>query len=61
VIDPSDAELDARIRRLATSISFGDQLAAEGMVTVALADDGSMVEYRPDGSTTTITPAPSSN
>jgi len=59
VTDPSNAELDAAIRHRAASISFGDQLATEGMVTVALAEDGSMVEYRPDGSTTVLTPAPS--
>jgi hypothetical protein len=61
VTDPSNAELDTAIRRRAASISFGDQLATEGVVTVALAEDGSMVEYRPDGSSTIIAPAPSSD
>jgi len=40
------------IRRRAVSLSFGEQLAAEGVATVALAAGcGSMVESRPDGST----------
>jgi hypothetical protein len=53
--------LDAAIRRRAVSLSFGEQLAAEGVATVALAADGSMVESRPDGSTRVVTTATSSD
>jgi hypothetical protein len=61
VTDPSNGELDAAIQHQAASISFGDQLETEVMVTVALVEDGSMVEYRPDGSTTVIATATSSD
>jgi hypothetical protein len=33
------------------SIHLGDELAAEGVTTVALDETGQMVERRPDGST----------
>jgi hypothetical protein len=46
----ANAELDASIQAQAESMSFGDRLAAEGVTTVALDDDGSLVEFRPDGS-----------
>ena len=51
-----NAELDASIQSRAGSLSFGDALAAEGMTTVALDEDGALVEYRPDGSTTVLAP-----
>ena len=51
-----NAELDASIQSRAGSLSFGDALAAEGMTTVALDEDGALVEYRPDGSTTVVAP-----
>jgi hypothetical protein len=31
-------------------MSFGMRLAAEGVTTVALDDEGALVEHRPDGS-----------
>ena len=46
----ANAELDATIQAQAESVSFGDRLAAEGVTTVALDDDGALVEFRPDGS-----------
>jgi len=58
---PSNTKLDAAIRRRAVSLSFGEQLAAEGVATVALAADGSMVESRPDGSTRVVSTATSSD
>jgi len=51
-----NAELDASIQSRAGSLSFGDALAAEGMTTVALDEDGALVEYRPDGSATVLAP-----
>lgn len=46
-----NAELDARIQVAGQSTSFGRTLASEGVTTVALDDEGSLVEHRPDGST----------
>lgn len=49
------AELDASIQQHAVTTSYGDLLAAEGITTVALDDDGTLVEYRADGSSTFLT------
>jgi hypothetical protein len=46
----ANAELDASIQAEAELTSFGDRLAGEGVTTVALDEDGALVEYRPDGS-----------
>ena len=46
----ANADLDASIQTQAQSVSFGERLAAEGVTTVALDDEGALVEYRPDGS-----------
>lgn len=51
-----NAELDASIQARAEVLSFGDVLASEGIVTVALDDDGALVEYRPDGTRTVLEP-----
>jgi hypothetical protein len=51
-----NAELDASIQSRAGSLSFGAVLAAEGMTTVALDEDGALLEYRPDGSATVLAP-----
>ena len=45
----ANAEIDARISAAAHSTSFGEVLAAEGVTTVALDDDGHLVRYFPDG------------
>ncbi len=50
----ANAELDVAIQLRAGVASFGARLAAEGVTTVALADDGTLVEHRPDGSVTVI-------
>jgi ParD-like antitoxin of type II bacterial toxin-antitoxin system len=50
----ANAELDASIQAQAESVSFGEHLAGEGVTTVALDDDGALVEYRPDGSRTVL-------
>jgi len=50
----ANAELDATIQRHAQGMSFGDRLAAEGVTTVALGEDGSIIAYHPDGSRTPV-------
>jgi hypothetical protein len=49
-----NAQLDASIQAHARGAAYGELLAAEGVTTVALDDEGNLVEYRPDGTTTTI-------
>ena len=44
-----NAELDVAIAERAQATSFGDLLAAEGITTVALDDDGNLVAFHPDG------------
>jgi hypothetical protein len=50
----ANADLDASIQMQAQSVSFGERLAAEGVITVALDDEGALVEYRPDGSSVVL-------
>jgi hypothetical protein len=50
----ANADLDASIQIQAQSMSFGDRLAAEGVTTVALDDEGALVEHRPDGSSVVL-------
>jgi hypothetical protein len=35
-------------------VHYGDILSAEGVATVALDDDGRLVRYEPDGTTTPL-------
>ncbi|MCL8250391.1 hypothetical protein AERO_03265 [Aeromicrobium fastidiosum] len=42
------------IVRAVEKAHFGDILAARGITTVALDEDGRMIEYRPDGGTTVL-------
>ena len=49
-----NAEHSVAIRELAQTMSFGARLSAEGVTTVALDDDGHLVEHHPDGTTTVI-------
>lgn len=44
-----NAELDASISEAARTISFGEVLAARGVTTVALDDQGVLTRYHPDG------------
>lgn len=46
-----NAEIDAAVSARASSISFGQVLAARGMATVALDEHGALTRYYPDGST----------
>ena len=50
-----DAELDVSISQSARGMHFGDVLAARGVTTVALDDDGVLTRYHPDGSTSPLT------
>jgi hypothetical protein len=54
----ANAELDVAVQSRADATSFGARLAAEGVTTVALADDGTLVEHRPDGSRTVVATNP---
>ena len=51
-----NAEVDAAIEESLARDNWGESLAAQGMTTVALNDDGEMVEYRPDGTSIVIAP-----
>lgn len=44
-----NAEIDAAIQERVRVISFGQQLAAEGVTTVALDEHGKLVRSYPDG------------
>lgn len=50
----ANAEIDAAIQQHAQTASYGELLAAEGMPIVALGDDGRLVRYEPDGTSTVI-------
>lgn len=45
-----NAEISAAIDEGLTRVHYGKALAARGITTVALDEDGELVEYRPDGS-----------
>ena len=56
----ANIELDVAVQTRADAVSFGSRLAAEGVTTVALAEDGTLVEHRPDGSRSAVAaPSPS--
>ena len=50
----ANAELDVTIAEHAQAAAYGDALAAEGITTVALDDDGNLVAFHPDGTRTPI-------
>ena len=50
-----DAEISAAIEENLARADYGKTLAARGITTVALDDNGDIVQYRPDGSTTVLT------
>ena len=47
-----NAEVTAAIEENPMEVDYGQALGAEGVTTVAIDDDGNLVECRPDGSTT---------
>jgi len=49
-----NAEITAAIEENIETTHFGDELAAEGITTVALDEHGRLVEHHPDGSTSTL-------
>jgi hypothetical protein len=50
----ANAAIDAAISVAANGMSFADRLAARGVTTVVMDDDGRMVRRHPDGSTTIL-------
>lgn len=53
-----NAELDAAITASAERVDLADVLARRGITTVALDDDGALVQYSPDGTSVVLDPAP---
>lgn len=51
-----NAELDAAVTVKAAATPLGAAMTAEGVTTVALDDEGRLVEYRPDGTSTVLDP-----
>jgi hypothetical protein len=49
-----NAEITAAIEENVASMHYGQTLAAAGITTVALDDQGRLVEHHPDGSTTVL-------
>lgn len=49
-----NAEISAAIEENLARANYGKTLAARGITTVAIDDDGEVVQYRPDGSTTVL-------
>jgi len=52
-----NAEVTAAIEEDLAASHYGQVLAAEGVTTVALDENGRLVEYAPDGSTTPLSAA----
>jgi hypothetical protein len=48
------AELDTAISEAARTTSFGKRIAARGITTVALDDDGVLTRHHPDGTTSRL-------
>jgi hypothetical protein len=51
-----NAEIDAAVAAKAQATPLGSAAAADGVTTVALDEDGRLVEYRTDGSTALLDP-----
>lgn len=49
-----NAEIAVAIEEGLVAASYGDTLAARGITTVALDENGDIVQYRPDGTTTVL-------
>lgn len=49
-----NAEISAAIEESLARSNYGATLAARGVTTVALDDNGEIVQYRPDGSTSVL-------
>jgi hypothetical protein len=53
-MDEAQDEVAAKIAAAVALTRLGDALAAEGLTTVALDDDGRLVEHRPDGTSSVL-------
>jgi ParD-like antitoxin of type II ParDE toxin-antitoxin system len=53
-----NAEISAGIEESLSRTDYGRVLAARGITTVALNDDGDIVEHRPDGTSVVLTGTP---
>ena len=49
-----NAEVDATISETVRTVRFGEVLAARGVTTVALDDEGRLTRYHPDGTTSLL-------
>ncbi|GFG65297.1 hypothetical protein MKUB_27870 [Mycobacterium kubicae] len=49
-----NAEISAALEESLAAAHYGDLLRAQGITTVALNDDGQIVEYQPDGTTSVV-------
>ncbi|WP_006243459.1 TA system antitoxin ParD family protein [Mycolicibacterium tusciae] len=49
-----NAEISAAIEESLAAANYGDALSAHGITTVALDDNGEIVEFRPDGTSAVI-------
>lgn len=49
-----NAEVDAAISETVRAVRFGQVLAARGVTTVALDDEGRLTRYHPDGTTSLL-------
>jgi len=49
-----NAEISAAVEESLARADYGATLAARGITTVAVNDDGAIVQYRPDGSATVL-------
>jgi ParD-like antitoxin of type II bacterial toxin-antitoxin system len=49
-----NAEVSAALEESLARADYGKTLAARGVTTVAINDDGEIMQYRPDGSTTVL-------
>jgi hypothetical protein len=49
-----NAEISAAVEESLATTHYGDLLSVRGITTVALNDDGEIVEYRPDGTTSVV-------
>lgn len=50
----ANAAISATIQQRLAQVNFGNELAAEGVTTVALDAQGNLVEHRPDGTTSVV-------
>lgn len=51
-----NAEISAAIQENLANVNYGQALSARGITTVALDDDGQLVEQRPDGTAIVLAP-----